>query len=228
MNGLWATAGFLPRIGDARRFYNFQSACSLIDMRHVVLLLFFLTSQTLLAQRVKLLAGSLKSLKGQKSFNIVFRYDSMLVGMADPRPEKVFLSEVKSRWDEREPGKGSDFIQEWFEDRKLLYEPAFIQHFKQYAKVELPDPQAPYTLIVKTKHTEGGWFGGVLAHPGEIDGEIWVVASADPSKVVARIGFYKFTGKIQYPGDFEMTTRIQSAYAIAGKGLGDFVKRKSK
>ena len=186
-------------------------------MRNVLLLLFF-TSQSLLAQ----------SVKGQKSYNIIFRYDSMLVGMADPNPEKVFLLEVKKRWEDREPGRGSDFIQEWFEDRKLLYEPSFIQNFKQYAKVELPDPQAAYTLIVKTKHTEGGWFGGVLAHPGQIDGELWIVESADQSKVVARIAFYKFTGKIQYPGDFEMTTRIQSAYAIAGKGLGDFVKRKSK
>lgn len=196
-------------------------------MRNVLLLLFF-TCQSLLAQSVKLLDGSLESLKGQQSYNIIFRYDSMLVGMADPRPEKVFLLEVKKRWEEREPGRGSDFIQEWFEDRKLLYEPSFIQNFKQYAKVELPDTQAAYTLIVKTKHTEGGWFGGVLAHPGEIDGELWIVESADQSKVVARIAFYKFTGKIQYPGDFEMTTRIQSAYAIAGKGLGDFVKRKSK
>lgn len=196
-------------------------------MRNVLLLLFF-TSQSLLAQSVKLLDGSLESLKGQKSYNIIFRYDSMLVGMADPNPEKVFLLEVKKRWEDREPGRGSDFIQEWFEDRKLLYEPSFIQNFKQYAKVELPDPQAAYTLIVKTKHTEGGWFGGVLAHPGQIDGELWIVESADQSKVVARIAFYKFTGKIQYPGDFEMTTRIQSAYAIAGKGLGDFVKRKSK
>ncbi|HEY5749496.1 MAG TPA: hypothetical protein VIU12_25685 [Chryseolinea sp.] len=197
-------------------------------MRNVFLLLLFFTSQTLLAQSVKLLAGSLKSLKGQKSYNIIFRYDSMLVGMAEPKPEKVFLLEVKKRWEEREPGRGSDFIQEWFEDRKLLYEPAFIQSFKQYAKVALPDPQAVYTLIVKTKHTEGGWFGGVIAHPGEIDGELWVVESSDPNKVVARIGFYQITGKIQYPGDFEMTTRIQSAYAIAGKGLGDFIKRKSK
>ncbi len=192
------------------------------------MLLLFFTSQSLLAQSVKLLDGSLESLKGQKSYNIIFRYDSMLVGMADPNPEKVFLLEVKKRWEDREPGRGSDFIQEWFEDRKLLYEPSFIQNFKQYAKVELPDPQAAYTLIVKTKHTEGGWFGGVLAHPGQIDGELWIVESADQSKVVARIAFYKFTGKIQYPGDFEMTTRIQSAYAIAGKGLGDFVKRKSK
>ncbi|AYB33752.1 hypothetical protein [Chryseolinea soli] len=197
-------------------------------MRNVFLLLFLLTSPVLLAQSVKLLSGSLKTLKGQKSYNITFRYDSMQVGMADPKPEKVFLMEVKNRWEEREPGRGSDFIQEWFEDRKLLYEPSFIQNFKEYAKVELPDAQAPYTLIVKTKHTEGGWFGGVLAHPGEIDGEVWVVESVDPTKVVARIGFYKITGKIQYPGDFEMTTRIQSAYAIAGKGLGDYFKRKSK
>ena len=198
-------------------------------MRNFLLLLFLcFISQALVAQSMKLLAGSLKSLKGQQSYNITFRYDSMLVGMAEPKPEKVFLAEVKNRWEEREPGRGSDVIQEWFEDRKLLYEPAFIQQFKQYAKVELPDPQAAYTLIVKTKHTEGGWFGGVLAHPGQIDGEVWIVETADQSKVVARIGFYKFTGKIQYPGDFEMTTRIQSAYSIAGKGLGDYVKRKSK
>ena len=209
-------------------FTIFPPYCSPVDMRNVFLLLFLLSCPALMAQSVKLLAGSLKSLKGQKSYNITFRYDSMLVGMADPKPEKVFLLEVKKRWEERELDSSSDFIKEWFADRKLLYEPAFIQHFKEYAKVELPDPQAAYTLIVKTKHTEGGWFGGVMAHPGEIDGELWIVESADPNTVVARIGFHKITGKIEYPGDLEMTIRIQSAYAIAAKGLGDFVKRKTK
>jgi hypothetical protein len=118
-------------------------------------------------------------------------------------------------------------VKKWFDDRKRLYEPAFIKSFKRYAIVEMPDVQAKYTLILKTKRVEAGWSGGVVGHAGLIDGELWVVETADPRNVIAIIGFEELMGKYEDGGDLEMGLRIESAYDFAGRVLGDFVRRKS-
>lgn len=194
-------------------------------MKSFVVVLLLLSS-SLMGQNIKLLSGNLKPLKNEKAFDIVFRYDSMLVG--SNIPEKTYLMQKRKQWEEKEEGSGPELVKRWFEYRADRYEPTFIKNFQSYHKVTLPDSSARYTLILKTKRTEGGWYGGVMAHPAEIDGELWIVESADKAKVVARIGFSHIGGKDSYGGDFEMFARINSAYEIAGKALGDFVRRKSK
>lgn len=178
------------------------------------------------AQKMKLIYGDLKPLKGQKSYDIIFNYDSMTVGTGTR--EKVYLRQKKSDWEIKEPGRGSDFVEQWFGDRKRLYEPAFIEKFEHYSYLKLADPSAKYTLIVKTINTEGGWNAGIVAHPGEITGEMWVVETADKSNVIAKVSFFEFTGKVSTGGDFEMTQRIESAYEVTGRWLGDFLRRKTK
>jgi hypothetical protein len=180
-----------------------------------------------LAQKMKLLSGSLKPLKGQKSYDIQFTYDSMTVG-GDGMSEKNYLRQKKNDWEVKEPGRGSDFVEKWFFDRQRLYEPAFIKKFEHYSNLKLEDTAAKYTLIVKTKNTEGGWSVGVMGHPGEISGEMWIVDSANKSNVIAKILFFEFTGKISSGGDFDMTQRIKGAYEVTGRWLGDFVRRKTK
>ena len=192
-----------------------------------LLILASVLSTPALSQKMKLLSGSLKPLKGQKSYSIIFRYDSMTVG-GDGMSEKNYLRQKKNDWEMKEPGRGSDFVEKWFADRKRLYEPGFISKFEPYSDLKLDEGSAMYTFIVNTQNTEGGWNAGVMGHPGEISGELWVVESANKSNVIAKILFFEFTGKTSYGGDFEMTQRIQSAYEVTGRWLGDFVRRKSK
>ena len=191
-----------------------------------LVMIFIIAGNNATAQKRKLLGGSLDGLKEQTSYDLKFTYDSMMIG--EVVPEKQYLAEKKRDWEVKEPGKGYVFVDQWFNVREARYEPTFIKNFEKYANVKLNDKNAKYALIVKTKRTEGGWNLGITSHPGEIDGEMWVVESADHSKVIAKIGFYDFRGKISTGGDFEMTNRINSAYELAGKGLGDFIKRKSK
>lgn len=178
------------------------------------------------AQKMRIISGDLIGLKGIKSYNIKFSYDSLTIGTGIP--EQTYLADIKERWEQREPGQGVYFVEVWFSDRKERYEPNFVKNFERFSATKLRDSTAKYTLLVKTKHTEGGWSVGILSNPGGIDGELWIVESADNSKVKARIGFYKFYGSDFSGTDFEMTNRINSAYALAGKGLGYFVKGKSK
>jgi hypothetical protein len=189
--------------------------------------LMVLASTSALGQKMKLLSGSLKPLKGQKSYDIQFTYDSMTVGGAG-MSEKSYLRQKKTDWEMKEPGRGSDFVEKWFADRERLYEPSFIKKFEHYSKLKLEDTAAKYTLLVKTKNTEGGWSAGVVGHPGEISGEMLVVESADKINVIAKILFFEFTGKVSAGGDFDMTQRIRGAYEVTGRWLGDFVRRKTK
>jgi hypothetical protein len=174
---------------------------------------------------VELLRGDLRVIKGQTSFNIKFDYDSILVGNT---PEKSYLEEKRRAWEAREPGKGDAFVKQWFADRQKRYEPAFIANFEHFCRAKLNDPQATYTLILKTHTMEGGWDVGVSTHSGEISGELWVVETAAPDHVVARVWFKGFQGNVYYIGDFSMTARIASSYVATGKGVGHYVRLKSK
>jgi hypothetical protein len=178
------------------------------------------------AQRRQLVFGTLNGLKAHKSYDVTFTYDSMLIGMEIP--EKRYLEDKRKTWDEREPGKGAAFVDQWYDARNKRYEPAFIKSFEKFSLLKLNDANAKYTMILKTYHIEAGWNIGVATHAGEISGELWIVESADPSKIIAIVSLFECLGTDDYGGDFEMTRRIQSAYASAGKWLGEFVRRKVK
>lgn len=194
-------------------------------MKKLLLLLLF-TSSAALAQKPKLISGSLEPLQGQKSYGVVsFDYDSIIIGR--DIPENIFLLKKEKNWNEKEPGKGDAFIKKWFDDRTRLYEPAFISNFQKNSSIKLEDPAAKYALILKTTRIEGGWDVFAWDHAGEIDAILFIVESSDHSKVIATIGFPNIVGKAHPAGDFEMTNRIKDAYVYAGKGFGFFLKKKT-
>jgi len=193
-------------------------------MKSILVLL--LVSSSVAGQSIKLMSGDLRVLKGQKSYSIIFQYDNMLIGTGIP--ERAYLAEKRKQWELKEEGYGEEFVSRWFQSRADFYEPTFTSQFTKYSKVRLDDRNARYTLILKTQRTEGGWDGGVIGHPGEIDGLMLVVESANLEKVVATIRFKEIPGKSSNGGDFEMINRIRLAYQNAGKGLGMFFKRKTK
>jgi hypothetical protein len=188
---------------------------------------FVIFASSAFAQKMTLVAGDLKGLKGVPSFDVKFDYDSMTVGKADI-PEKEYLQSVSERWEAREPGKGKVFEKIWFENRTRLYEPAFIKNFEEATLKKLNDKSAKYTLLLKTRNTEGGFDFGVHGKEATLAGQLWIVESADNSKVKAKIKFTDSRGANSTGGDFNMPSRIKSAYDATGKWLGIFFNRKSK
>lgn len=205
-----------------------QNATHMNSRFHSIIasILLIVAAENASAQRRQLIHGSLNGLKQEKSYRISFTYDSMLIGMEIP--EKQYLEDKRKAWEEREPGKGTEFVDQWYDARNKRYEPAFIKSFEKFSLLKLNDSNATYTMILKTFHTEAGWNIGVVAHAGEISGELWIVESADPTKIIAVISLFECIGTDTYGGDFDMTRRIQSAQASAGKWLGEFVRRKVK
>lgn len=190
------------------------------------IIFFSLVAVATYGQKRKIVSGSLDGIGTQDTYELVFDYEGMRVGAEIDEVE--YLKTKEADWEAKEEGQGAAFVRRWFEDRKTLYRPAFIVGFQKFYKAKLGDDKAKYTLIIKTMRTEPGWYAGVMGHPAELDGECWVVESGNLSNVIAKIAFAGFVGKVSYGGDFEMTTRIQSAYEILGNGLGDFIKRKSR
>lgn len=193
--------------------------------KSIVILLTGLCSAAF-AQKIKLIEGDLKPLKGLAGIKTEFTYDNMIVGK--DLTEKDYIAEKKGKLDEKEPGRGEKWEKAWVSDRKERFEPQFRELFAKHASMSAVDDKAPYTLIFKTTRTEPGWNVGVMRVPAYIDGEAWIVDSADPNKVIAKISIVKSPGRDAWGYDFETGARLQEAYAKAGKELGGFIKSKNK
>jgi hypothetical protein len=178
------------------------------------------------AQRITLIEGDLKALKGQTSFNSQFTYDNMIVGKE--MTEKAYIDEKKAKLDEGEPGRGAKWEQSWKDDRVNRFAPQFRELFSKHAGVSAVDEKAPYTLIVKTTRTEPGWNVGVMKRPSFIDAEVWIVESANPKKTIAKVSIMNAAGRAAWGNDYETGARLQESYAKAGKGFGGFIKKQIK
>jgi hypothetical protein len=176
----------------------------------VFLILAVAFCSTVSAQEVKILKGDIKPLRGQAIIKTEFVYDSMIVGNSNVA-EKDFIAYRKTRLNET--GANGDLWEKyWVDNRAERYEPEFRALFAKYSGIStLGDEKTPYTLIFKTKHTEPGFYdGGTL--PPSIDGEAWIVETAAPTHVIAKISVMRSPG-------------LQAGYARAGRSLGKLFKK---
>lgn len=179
------------------------------------------------AQKVKLLDGSLDVLEGVDKINLQYEYSDMGVGKFES--EADYLAKKKADYDKKEPGRGDQWESSWKADRKNRFQPQFEELFTKHSGMTAGDiPTAKYTLIFKTKYTEPGYNIYVSRKNAEIDGEALIVETANPSNVIARISVLNCPGRTFGGNDYDTGERIQEAYAVAGKGLGKFIKDKTR
>lgn len=178
------------------------------------------------AQKIKLVEGDLKALKGQTELKTEFTYDNMTVGK--DRAEADYIAEKKVKYNEKEAGRGDKWEKAWVDDRKERFEPQFRELFAKHSGISTVGENAPYTLIFKTTRTEPGFNVGVMRQPAFIDGEAWIVDSKDKNKVIAKITIKNSPGRDAMGFDFETGSRLQESYAKAGKELGGFIKKQTK
>ena len=195
-------------------------------MKKNVLLLFFLgAAVTLNAQKFKVTEGSLSSLQGVTAFNIQFTYDNMLVGK---KQEAQYIAEKTAEYNKREAGRGDSWAKSWEDDRKNLFEPKFLELFNKHGKVSIVNEPQKYTLIFNTDYTEPGWNIGISRSNAYIGGEITVVETDNPSKVIAKISVTQAPGSTFMGVDYATGPRISEAYAITGKNLPAFLAKQMK
>ena len=185
-----------------------------------VLVLGLMATSAGFAQKVKLLEGDLSAVKNEKSINTEFAYDNMKVGKFDN--EADFVTKKKEEYNKKEAGKGDTWATRWVDDREEKFEPQFNELFEKTSGMSIT-PKAKYTLIYKTTFTEPGYNIGVMRKNATIDGEAWIVETANKNKVIAKISVTKAPGRMFGGFDFDTGERITEAYATAGRGVAKLI-----
>ncbi|MFD2918435.1 hypothetical protein ACFS6H_01865 [Terrimonas rubra] len=173
------------------------------------------------AQKIKVTEGSLDAVKGVTEYKLEFTYNDLAVGKF--KDEAEYIAKKKEEYNKKEAGKGDKWAESWISDREGRFEPKFTELFTEYSKATVSD-KAKYTLIFHTTFIEPGFNIGVMRKNAEINGEVTIVETANPGKVLAKLTITKSPGA-QFGGyDFDTGVRIAEAYAKAGKEIGKKVK----
>ena len=193
-------------------------------IRYTILSVALLLSANAMAQKVRVLDGNLDALKGVSKINVQFDYSKMGVGKF--ATEEEYIEKKKDDYNKKESGKGNDWEKAWKADRKNRFEPQFKELFAKHSDMNIGNfPSEKYTLIFKTTYTEPGFNIYVTRKYAEIDGEAWIVETTNPDNVIAKISVQNCPGRTYGGNDYDTGTRIQESYAVAGKGLGKFLKK---
>jgi hypothetical protein len=155
-------------------------------MKKLLVIVFMAAALSAYSQKVKLIEGDLKPLKGQTSINTEFTYDGLVIG-DDAQPEAEYVAEKKADHNKKEAGKGDKWEAGWIGAREKRYHPKFRELFTRETKMATEDASAKYTLIFKTTKIEPGYNVGVRRKNAYISGEAWIVETANKDNVIAKI-----------------------------------------
>jgi len=185
-----------------------------------------LMATSAMAQRVEVIDGTPDALRGVKKLNVKYDYSNMNVGK---KTEKDYVQEKRDGYNSKEPGKGDKWVQDWKADRESRFEPAFEDGFNKNGEMQTGYfPKERYTIIFKTTNTEPGYNIGVMAKNASIDGEAWIVETANPDKVIAKLEVAKCPGRQQFGDEYGTGLRIEEAYTSAGRGLARYFRKYSE
>ncbi|MEJ7914401.1 MAG: hypothetical protein WKF70_14695 [Chitinophagaceae bacterium] len=194
----------------------------LLKIKAAFLLMVVFQADTI-AQRIKILEGTLSALKTEKAINVEFTYEDMKVGKFDK--EADYVAKKKEEYNKKEATRGDAWAQNWQNDRDAKFEPKFNELFEKNSDISAgKQKDATYTLIFKTSFTEPGFNIAITRKNAEINGEAWIVETANKANVIAKIAVEHAQGRTFGGFDFDTGGRIAEAYADAGKALGKFVK----
>jgi len=174
------------------------------------------------AQKIKLVDGDLKFLKGQDEIGVKFTYDeNMKVGAGT---EAEYIDKKMTEADEKEPGAGEKWKAAWYGDRTDHYQPKFIDLFEDVLKkkevILLEDGEnTTYTMIVHTTFIEPGFNVGVMSKRASVNMTVTFVETADPAKVMAKFTIMKSPGTAVFDGG----ARVGESYAKAAKYFAKYL-----
>ena len=184
-------------------------------------------SSPLFAQKAKVYEGNFKALKGEKMINVEYDYSNTSVGKFDK--EQDYLDEKVKEKNEEEAGTGDSWLIKWKSDREERFEPKFEELMNEYLGEEGIKvgkyPDAKYTIILKTTHTEPGWNVGVMRKSASIDTDIWLVETGKDN-ALGKLALNKVPGRDAWGLDFDTGYRLQEAYAKCGKSLAKYLTKK--
>ncbi|HET9055063.1 MAG TPA: hypothetical protein VFM90_12865 [Cyclobacteriaceae bacterium] len=187
--------------------------------------LLVLISSAALAQKVKLVKGSLEPLKDQSAINVEFTYANMIVGK--DLKEEDYINRKKTEYNEKEAGRGDTWEKAWVNDRAQRFEPQFIELFQKYSERPV-NAEGKYTLVFHTIRTEPGFNVGVWREAARIDAHVLIVETSNRDNIIAELSVMNAPGRDAMGYDFDTGYRIQEAYSKSGKELGQLIVKQTK
>lgn len=179
------------------------------------------------AQKLKLKKGSFTGLKGQKTVKIEFEYNT---AVGKFKKESDYIKKKTKEYNEKEAGRGDTWAKAWVADRQARFEPKFKELFNEYSKdyFELTQgsDETEYTLIFRTTFTEPGFNIGIMKKDALISGELVLVKTDNPDKILATLTVENSPGRTFAGFDYDTGTRLQESYAKAGKECAKYLVKK--
>lgn len=192
-----------------------------VTIKHAALLALVFFTLTVNAQKIKTIEGDIGVLKSETTINIEFTYNNMSVGKFEN--EADYIDKKKKEYNAKEPGRGDTWEKSWIADRKMVFEPKFIDLFEKSTDMVVK-ATAKYTLIFHTTTTEPGYHIFIDHKNAQIDAEVTIVETANRSKIIAVISVKNAPGRTFMSNDYATGDRIAECYAVSGKRLGKFIK----
>lgn len=174
------------------------------------------------AQRIKKLEGDPKELAGETKLNVIFSYENMRVGKFDN--ESDYIKSKKEEYNKKESGRGDKWEESWIGDRKGRFEPQFTELFEKASPFTIGNyADAKYTMLINTVRTEPGYNIYISRKNAEIDMEIEIIETAT-KRSIAKYSLKNAPGRTFGGYDYDSGTRVEEAYATAGKYFGKELK----
>lgn len=193
-----------------------------------ILMLFILNSLFSLhgyTQEVDIIKGELTFLKDEKTINIEFTYEKMIVG--DDGKEENYIKRKTTELNAKEAGTGDTWAIKWQEDKQMRYEPKFILGYTNLSGMTV-SKDAKYTMIFNTKALEPGYSIGVSKRNAGIDGTVIIVETANRSKILAKLMVERPEENKFRGAAFDAGSRIADAYYLSGQKVAKFIKKNMK
>ncbi len=195
--------------------------------KQIVLIVFLLSTLIIYSQKIKVKEGDIKLFKGVDEYNVIFDYSNLEI--PNYNSEEDFLEDKMAKREEKLTGDGERFKKSWFDDRKNLYEPYFIDFFNDYfimkrkIKVSKNNVAAKYTILVKTKMIYPGYNVVVGWEGAKLNAVISVYRTDTPNELL----FSSKNVYIQGKASYNTGIRIANTYGILGSTFAGYLKRKT-
>jgi hypothetical protein len=190
----------------------------------VILCLVFGLSSMTHAQKVALKSGSVASLGTLTDIRVEYTYDDLMVGKMK---EADYLKKKTDEYNKKEPGKGDQWQKDWVTDRETRYQPRFQDGFNNFCKmlgVDFkvdPNAAGKYRMVIHTTFTEPGYNIYMTSKNASINAEVTIFDESNAE--IAKLTITNSPGSGIFEMDYDTGTRIQEAYANAGRSLAAYI-----
>ena len=195
-------------------------------MKKILLVLVVLVTSLSYGQKMKVMEGSIKNLKGIKAFTLAFDYSNLQIPKADS--EEAYLQEKMAMREKKENGAGVRFRESWFSDREERFHPKFIESFNKRGNVQVNEADSEYIMKIHTTKLYPGYNVGIVRHNAEIDAEVTVYEKANPTNILLKGTYKDVQGKGAMGYDFDSGYRISECYAKLAKNIAKNIIKKAK